>query len=294
MRTLTITAVAGSALLTGIVTAGAADMAVKARPLPVAAQVFSWTGFYVGANVGGAWTPNSGDSDFGTLFPSFAVVPPVAPIITIIPGQLGTLPGGGSRSGVIGGGQIGYNWQVQQVVFGLEADAVGTDLKGSGGSISRSFGAPLFPVTVTQTTTIDTGRINWMASFRGRLGYAVDRVLFYGTGGAAVAEFGGASATVVNGPGIGLPAGTFTSTNGGSTTRWGWTVGGGIEWAFANQWSLAGEYRHTDFGRQGATVNIPDGFGGTFGTLTTNSRLTVDQATARLNYRFGGPVVAKY
>lgn len=290
MRKLAITAIAGTALLSGIVTASAADMAVKARPSPVIAQVFSWTGFYVGANVGGAWTPSTGDSDFGPLFPPFAILPPVAPIITIIPGQLASLTGAGNRSGFIGGGQAGYNWQVQQVVFGLEADAVGTDLKGASASATRSFAAP----GVTQSVTVDTGRINWMASFRGRLGYAVDRVLFYGTGGAAVAEFGGASATVVNGPGIGLPAGTFTSTNGGSVTRWGWTVGGGIEWAFANQWSLAGEYRHTDFGRQGTTVNIPDGLGGIFAPVTTNSRLTVDQAIARLNYRFGGPVVAKY
>jgi opacity protein-like surface antigen len=57
-----------------------------------------------------------------------------------------------------------------------------------------------------------------------------------------------------------------TSTNGGSTTRWGWTVGGGIEWAFTNNWSLDGEYRHTDFGSRGTTVNIPDGLGGTFAT----------------------------
>jgi outer membrane immunogenic protein len=91
-----------------------------------------------------------------------------------------------------------------------------------------------------------------------------------------------------------LPAGTFTSTNGGSTTRWGWTVGGGLEWTFNNNWSQAGEYRHTDFGSRGATVNIPDGLGGTFAPATTNARLTVDQATARLNYRFGGPVVARY
>jgi outer membrane immunogenic protein len=293
MRTLAIAAVTGSALFTGVVAANAADMAVKALPI-VSPPAFSWTGFYVGANVGGGWTPNNGGSDFGPLFPPFAVLPPLVPVFTVIPGQLASLAGSGNRSGVIGGAQAGYNWQVQQFVLGVEADVVGADLKGSSASASRTFGPPIIPPTVTQTVTVDTGRINWMASFRGRLGFAVDRVLFYGTGGAAVAEFGGASATVVNGPGIGLPAGTFTSTNGGSTTRWGWTVGGGIEWAFANQWSLAGEYRHTDFGNAANTVAIPDGLGGTFATVTANGRLTVDQATARLNYRFGGPVVARY
>jgi len=294
MRTLAIAAVAASALLGGIATAAAADMAVKARPAPIVAAAYDWSGFYVGGNVGGAWIPGSGGSDFGPLFPPFAILPPITPIFTVIPGQLDRLTGSGSRSGVIGGGQIGYNWQVKQFVFGVEADAIATDLKGSSLSASRTFGPPLIPVSVTQTVNVDTGRTNWMASFRGRIGFAADRVLFYATGGAAVADFSGTRTTVINGPGIGLPAGTFTTTNGGSTTRWGWTVGGGVEWAFANQWSLAGEYRHTDFGNAGATVAIPDGLGGTFATVTTNSNRTFDQATLRVNYRFGGPVVARY
>jgi len=289
-----IAAIAGSALLFGVVAADAADMAVKARPMPVAAQPFSWTGFYVGANVGGAWTPSSGGSDGGFLFPGYIVLPPVAGVITLIPGQTGTLAGDGRRSGVIGGGQIGYNWQVQQFVLGVEADAVGSGLKGGSASASRTVGAPLFAPAVTQTVTVDFGHIDWMASFRGRAGVTVDRALFYVTGGAAVAEIGGSRTTVVNGPGIALPAGTFTATNGGSATRWGWTVGGGIEWAFNPNWSLAGEYRYTDFGSRSVTFTVPDGLGGVFATGTSSSRLTVEQATVRVNYRFGGPVIAKY
>src|SRR4029453_19133842 len=120
--------------------------------------------------------------------------------------------------------------------------------------------------------------------------------LFYVTGGAAVADFGGSTTTLVKSPNIGLPAGTFVATPGGNNTRWGWTVGGGIEWAFSQNWSVAGEYRHTDFGNRALTFNVPDGFGGVFVTGTSSQRLTVDQATARLNYRFnwGGPVVARY
>src|ERR1051325_7239008 len=105
MKKLAIAAVAGSALLTGIVTASAADMAVKAAPM--APAPFSWTGFYIGANVGGAWTPNNGGSDFGPLFPPFLVLAPQAAIPTLIPGQLDVLTGGGSQTGVIGGGQVG-------------------------------------------------------------------------------------------------------------------------------------------------------------------------------------------
>jgi outer membrane immunogenic protein len=295
MKKLAIAAVAGSALFTGIATAGAADMAVKALPMALP-PAFSWTGFYIGANAGGAWTPNSGGSDFGPLFPPFIVLPPAVAIPTVIPGQLDVLAGSGRRSGFIGGGQIGYNWQVNQFVLGVEADAVGTGLNGSTASASRTIGAPIFAVPVTQTVTVDFGHIEWMASFRGRAGFAVDRALFYVSGGAAVAEFGGSTTTLVNGPGINIPAGSFSASNGGSTTRWGWTVGGGIEWAFSQNWSVAGEYRHTDFGNRDTTFDIPSGLlaAPVFATGTSSSRLTVDQATARLNYRFGGPVVARY
>ncbi|MHB8268454.1 outer membrane protein [Bradyrhizobium sp.] len=296
MRKLAIAAVAGSALLTGIVTASAADMAYKAAPVPMAPAPFSWTGFYVGANVGGAWTPNNGGSDFGPLFPPFIVLAPQAAIPTLIPGQLDVLGGGGRRSGVIGGGQVGYNYQVNQFVLGVEADAQGTGLNGSTASATRSFGPPILLATVNQTVTVDFGRIDWMASFRGRAGFAVNQALFYVTGGGAVAGIGGSTTTVINGPGIAIPAGTFVATNGGDTTRWGWTVGGGIEWAFNQNWSIAGEYRYTDFGNRGTTFTIPSGLAAApiFATGTSSSRLTVEQATFRLNYRFGGPIVARY
>ena len=233
MRTLTIAAVAGSALFTGIATAGAADMAVKARPMAAPPPAFSWTGFYIGANIGGAWTPEQRQLRFWTAVPGLyrpgAERRDTRPSF---PGNWPRLTGNGNSSGVIGGGQIGYNWQVNQFVLGVEADLVGTDLKGSSGSATRTFGPPLILATVTQTVTVDFGHIDWMASFRGRLGFAADRALFYVTGGAAVAEIGGSTTTVVNSPTIAIPAGTFTASNGGSTTRWGWTVGGGIEWAF--------------------------------------------------------------
>jgi outer membrane immunogenic protein len=286
MRNAASAAVIASTLILGVTAANAADIApIYKAAGPMAAVPFSWTGFYIGANVGGASSRNNADSDFGPLFPPFAILPPLAPIFTIVPGQLDTLSGGGRRSGVIGGGQIGYNWQVNQFVLGVEADAVGTGLGSSTASASRTFGPPIVPITVTQTVAVDFGRIDWMASFRGRAGFAVDRALFYVTGGGAVTEFGGSTTTLVNGPGIGLPAGTFVAANGGSATRWGWTVGGGIEWAFSNNWSVAGEYRHTDFGNRSTTFNVPDGLGGVFATGTSNTRLTVDQATFRVNYR---------
>src|SRR5258708_2561436 len=136
-----------------------------------------------GANAGGAWTGTNGGSDFAPLFPPFIVLPPAVAIPTVIPGQLASLVGDGRRSGVIGGGQIGYNWQINQFVLGVEADAVGSGLKGSTASASRTIGAPIFAVPVTQTVTVDFGHIEWMASFRGRAGFAVNQALFYVTGG---------------------------------------------------------------------------------------------------------------
>jgi outer membrane immunogenic protein len=295
MRMLAIAAVTGSVMLGGIVAATAADMPIKAPPPIVAAPASDWTGFYVGLNAGGGWSPSSSDPYNGLLWPGFIVFPPQAPIITVIPAQIGTLASaGGNRSGFVGGGQIGYNWQVRQFLFGLEADATGTSLNGSSASATRTFGPPVLNVPVSQTVTANFGRVDWMASIRGRIGFTADRALFYVTGGGAAAGVGGTSVTVINGPGIGLPAGTFSSPGSGSTTRWGWTLGGGIEWAFNRNWSVAGEYRHSDFGSQGVTLVIPDGLGGILATGATNARLTVDQVTARLNYRFGGPVVARY
>src|ERR1043165_2188332 len=186
MKKLAIAAVAGSALLTGMATANAADMAVKAAPL--APAPFSWTGFYVGANVGGAWTPNNGGGVLGPLSPPFLVLAPQAAIPTLIPGQLDVLGGTGRQSGVIGGGQIGYNWQVNQFVLGFEADAVGTGLNGGRGTATRSFGPPILLATVNQTVAVDFGRMDWMASIRGRAGFGVDRDLVYGTGGAGGTE----------------------------------------------------------------------------------------------------------
>ena len=294
MKSLGITVAALAAL--GLGPAVAADMPVKAPvyKAPPPPAIYSWSGFYIGANIGGGWSRNNTDGFDGPLFPPVLLLPPVVAIPTIIPAQLGTLASTGNHSGVIGGGQIGYNWQVKQFVLGVEADAVGTGLRGSSASAMRSFGAPIvIGAPVTQTVAVNFGRIDWMASFRGRLGIAADRTLFYVTGGAAVAGIGGSTTTVTDGPGIAIPAGSFSATNGGSTTRWGATVGGGVEWAFSNNWSVAGEYRHTDFGNRSTVITIPDGFGGVLATGAMNARLTVDQATARLNYRFGGPVATR-
>jgi outer membrane immunogenic protein len=286
MRTL---AIVTAALLCATVSPQAADlrMPVKAPP-PVAAPAFSWTGFYVGGHVGAGWSDAEFDSVTDAIFPGFLFGPP----LVLIPTRLGTIPASGVDDvNILGGVQAGFNYQIGQWVFGLEADVSATGLDGS--STFPIFTAPPgFEAGQTLTGTYTTS-IDWMASVRGRLGFAWDRFLIYATGGAAFVDADVASSFTLVQPAVPIlvPAG-----GGGGTTavtasfnEVGWTIGGGVEWAFAGGWSIAAEYRHSDFGSKTITLasTDPSGLLG-LPTLTTNVDLTVDQATLRLNYRFGG------
>ena len=295
MKIATSAAIAASTFFLAISAVEAADMrpaVTKAPPAPIAVP-FAWTGFYIGGHAGGIWGRADTGGYTGPLFPAFATTTPGIPIV-IVPALDDTLPGAGARStSWLAGGQVGYNLQINQFVLGVEADASATGLRMTGSAIATRFAGSPVQQTVTLAATTD---IDWMATLRGRLGLAMDRALFYVTGGGAAAGIDTNNVfTVVNGPAIFLPAGAFGSTTASSTTRLGWTVGGGIEWAFADAWSVAAEYRHSDFGRVGGRFVIPDGLGGVLATGATSTRVTTDQATLRLNYRFGAtPVVARY
>jgi outer membrane immunogenic protein len=186
---------------------------VFAPPPP---PVFTWTGFYVGGQAGYEWGRTVGDlyTDPGVF-------------IEHLPGY--------DASGVVGGLHAGYNYQINQFVLGIEGDVEGSSYDGAGADLG-----------VFRPFTAYTTRIPVQGSIRGRVGFAWDRVLFYGTGGAEFADIRNTYTT----PGIpgvaaaGIPAG-FDSF---STGRVGWTVGGGIEYAFDPNWSIRAEYRYTDFG----------------------------------------------
>jgi outer membrane immunogenic protein len=187
-------------------TALSADLPRRApvyAPAPVMAPPFSWTGFYVGANFGGAWGTSSDTNGF------FA---------TPTTGNFNT-------SGVLGGGQLGYNWQFGQWVLGLETDIAASSLKGS-----TSNGICLTVVCTTSQT--------WLGTTRGRLGYAFDHWLVYGTGGVAYGDVKFSD----------LPAPVVVS---GTDTNAGWTGGGGVEYAFAMNWSAKLEYLYVDLGNVG-------------------------------------------
>jgi outer membrane immunogenic protein len=168
-------------------------------------------------------------------------------------------------SGGTVGGQIGYRWQMSSWVFGLEAQGNWADFKGSNVSnLSALFGG----------TTVNETKINSFGLFTGQIGYAWDRALFYVKGGAAVTDNKYTSTLV----GV-----AFDTAN---ETRWGAAVGVGFEYAFAPSWSFGVEYDHLFMGNNDVISNA--------GFITDHIKEDVDLFTARVNYKFGGPVVARY
>jgi len=201
-------ALAGGAILASAV--GAASAADLPPPPPAyppqapaayvpAAPGFSWTGFYLGANAGYGWSNGSGTTTtFGVGPDTFSA----------------------SGNAFVVGGQLGYNYQFASVVFGVEAD-----FQGSFGS-----GTLTDPSGALSATVKDP----WFGTVRGRLGYAWDRVLLYGTGGLVYGD------TTANGA-SGIPAIAFNN----SSTYYTWTAGAGAEWAFAGPWSAKIEYLYS-------------------------------------------------
>jgi outer membrane immunogenic protein len=195
-------------------------------------------------------------------------------------------------NGVVGGGQIGYNWQMQNWLWGLEADIQGTDEKGShyytcaagfcnpGVPGILALGIPAFAVPVALNQKID-----WFGTVRGRVGVlATPTVLFYATGGLAYGE-------VDSGEVIGITPASFSN----NTTNVGYTVGAGVEGAIGGNWTAKLEYLYVDLGRvSGSFTTTIGAVGG--GVLYSNysSRITDNVLRVGVNYKFGGPVVARY
>jgi outer membrane immunogenic protein len=171
-------------------------------------------------------------------------------------------------TGGVVGGQLGYRWQLSNWVFGLEAQGDWADLRGSNASLTA-----LTPYT-NQT------KINAIGLFTGQIGYAWNNVLWYVKGGAAVTDNRYNSFFTA----------TNTIFNQVSETRWGGVVGTGIEVGFAPNWTVGVEYDHLFMGNNSVTFPAS----GIAVTRTDNIRQDVDMGTVRVNYRWGGPVVAKY
>jgi outer membrane immunogenic protein len=272
----------GVAALASLVatSAVAADLAA-ARPYtkapPMVAQVANWTGFYIGGNVGYGW----GNSDNSET---------ISRLVTGVP--LFTNSGSNNVDGVIGGGQIGYNWQVTNWLVGLEADIQGSDQRGS-----LSWTCVACADDGTNITSNLTQKLDWFGTVRGRVGVlATPSVLLYGTGGLAYGELKtGGSVTGTNFAGV--P--TTIALNGTSSTRTGWTAGAGIEGRIAGNWTAKLEYLYMDLGSVG---NGPTALTGilvpvrTTGAASYSSHFTDNIVRVGINYQFAGPgpVVAKY
>ncbi len=285
MKRIFFGAAAVAALLA--TSAKAADLAPRlyTKAPVVAAVVYDWTGFYIGGNVGYSWgrERNNGDlTGTQTVVTSIGGVPfstvttPLAPL---------PLTGRSNVNGFIGGGQAGYNWQRGTWLFGLEADFQGSDERGRG-DVCTVAGCPLGTSIFTANYKLD-----WFGTARGRVGFLpTDRVLLYATGGLAYGRFSGDAPL--------LPLNW-------NSTRAGWTVGAGVEAAIDHNWSVKLEYLYMDLGNVGggsttATTVTAAGVG-RITTLTTttltgtfNTRFADNILRVGLNYRFGGPVVAKY
>jgi outer membrane immunogenic protein len=216
LKTLMHSFLLAAAVAAGVVgTAQAADMPLKAVPLPVG---YSWAGFYLGGHAGGGWAKS--DARWDPL-PSPAAFN-ADPVLLGLKG-----------SGFVGGIHGGYNWAVSPAwVLGIEADYSWSDLNNSASQTVNFFGGVPAP-----PARVDLGRdVKSLGSVRGRIGYAfAPRTLLYVTGGYAWGEVGYNAYYQNNGL-------TYLAPVSFKSTESGYVVGGGIEQAITNNWILRGEY----------------------------------------------------
>lgn len=245
MRQILLATAALAAFAAGGQPAAAADFGRLSPQSPVGTPlaVENWTGLYVGGNVGHSW----GRTELGYT-------------IDALPSLSSTL----NPNSIIGGGQIGYNWQFGSLVFGVEGD-----LAWRHGTDAATFTSPI-PGAFASFSTEQ----NWAGTARPRVGFAAQHWLLYGTGGVA---FGGFKhAYTEAGPGA-IARGVANSD-----TKAGWTAGAGLEYALTNQWSLGVEYLYMDFGTtalgQAATPPLP----ASTATFDDKSHLV----RAKVNFKF--------
>jgi len=221
MKRFVLAGIGALAVMTAMASANAADLP-RRHAMPVKAPMYeapyNWTGFYVGINGGGGFGHSSWDV-YGTGF---------------------------NTSGGLVGGTVGYNYQMGQVVFGLEGDGDWSNLRGSG---------------LCAGVSCET-RNDWLATARGRIGYSFGRVLPYVTGGGA---FGDIKSSL---------AGFGSQT----TTRAGWALGGGAEVAIAGPWSAKLEYLYVDLGKAGCDATACG--------VATDVSFTSNIVRGGINYRF--------
>lgn len=172
-----------------------------------------------------------------------------------------------NQSGGIVGGQFGYRWQMGPVVLGLEAQGDWASMRSS-------------HVSLVNPLLTDTSKVNGLGLFTGQVGYAWNVALLYLKGGAAVTSNNLSQVTTIGGLGVNIA----------TATRWGGTVGVGLEYGFAPNWSAGVEYDHLFMGNANNSFSSPAGAAAVLNRISQD----VDMVTVRVNYRFGGPVIPRY
>ena len=255
--------------------ARAADMPVKAPPPPDPVSAYNWTGWYVGGNVGYAWGTSNVVSTVVCPAPVGAFCTNVAPTDGA---DVAAATSSSPMKRAVGGGQLGYNWQAANLVLGLEADFDFLNLNSSLGVINRTFPTGAFTYSAGASVNND-----WLIMLRARLGVPLqNKLLAYVTGGLAIADVkvGDTFSTAVQGGTVG-----GSSTN---STPVGWTLGGGLEWAISNNWTVKGEYLYVDLNSVStngltSSPNIPGTNPTAFGT---SANLKLNIARGGINYKF--------
>jgi outer membrane immunogenic protein len=221
----------------GSTAALAADLGARtySKAPPMAEAAYNWTGFYLGGHAG-----------YGLMKSTDAISGANASLLADTATSIPLDP-----RGFIGGGQLGYNWQISpRWVVGLEADTSWTDME-------KTVAAP-GPNDASRIMTASE-KLDWFGTVRGRVGFVpVDRMLVYGTGGLAYGHASLSTALTRVRNGTNVCAGNNCQTGSTSQTRVGWTIGGGAEWAFTNNWSLKAEYLYYDLGSLSHTMTDPN------------------------------------
>jgi len=252
---------------------------VKAPPV----EVVNWTGLYIGGNFGYSW--GRANSDF-----------------TFTPTGTTTTTTSNNRqniNGVLGGAQIGYNWQSSAFLYGLEADFQGADQKGritvldtnptdvanAGGGVGCTIGGTSTPCPAAITSTLGQ-KLEWFGTVRGRVGYLVaPSWLVYGTGGLAYGR--------VKSDFLSVEPDGETDVSHWAETRVGWAAGAGVEAMLWDRWTWRLEYLHVDLTRNGSTNStlFHSGFftpppGVIVGNFAINTRASDEIVRVGLNYVF--------
>jgi outer membrane immunogenic protein len=268
MRRLSIAIIAAASTVAFSQIAAAADMPVKAPPYSAPVAVYNWSGFYVGGNVGYGWGGSTGNDialtdPNGEFFGSDAIglfrFPSLKP------------------KGVIGGPQIGYNFQSGPVVWGLIADFQFSDMKDD-----QTVAVPALPIpgdgTEDPENQSHSAKIDWFGTVRGRVGYAFNNILPYISGGLAYGRVESTLSLLDTISGL-LVSGSHHST------RVGWTIGGGVEYGLTSNWTIGVDYIYFDLGHDTVTATQQN-FPPLNAAIAMDQHFTGNVVRALVNYKF--------